>query len=186
MYCSWCGVEIGREQWRQAVYCCHCGKTLMKGAMLGGGSSVIPSRSAGTRRVMSALGAARGTIQNHPVLSSVGSIGIGAAGIVASPFLILAGQWIVGLGVGAILLGYVAESALQDGQYKDGMKLGVRMVGAGAVVCGAGYALLGAGVVTALFGVGLGVFTGVKAYVGYRQMKQVLAAQPLLLTEGGR
>jgi hypothetical protein len=170
---------MSKEQWQESVYCFSCGTRLVKG-IDPVDRVTIPSRSARTLRVVT------GTIMNRPVLGSVGSIGIGAAGIAVAPLLMVAGQWLVGIGVGTMLLSWAVDSVLDEAPCRGGVKLGLGIAASGIIVQGSGYVLLAAGVVTATAGVGLGTYTGVRAYLDYRQMKRVLAAQPLLLTEGGK
>ena len=102
-----------------------------------------------------------------------------------SPFLILAGHWLTGLGAVVVLLSWLVDSMDEMKSYRGGAKYGALMAGAGVLVTGSGYVVLAAGALSVIFGVGLGAFMGVKVYMGYRRMRQVLVREPLLLTEGG-
>ena len=177
MYCSRCGTGMGREQWLESIFCFQCGARLQKG-LDPVDRVTIPSRSAETLRVVA------GTVKNRPVVASVGSIGIGAAGIVAAPFLMLAGQWLTGLGIGFILLCWLTDSMDETQPCRGGARYGAIMAGAGVLTIGAGYVVLAVGVVSTLFGVGLGAVTGVKAYVDYRRTQRLIIDEPIIV-EGG-
>lgn len=177
MYCSRCGVEIPQKQWKEVIYCFSCGSKILKGS-----DSVkavpIPSRST------EYLSVATGRVTNHPVLTSVGSIGVGAAGIAVSPLLMVAGQWLLGVGIGVAILSLVVDSLVDDEPCKGGVKLGLGIAAGGFITQGAGYIVLTAGVVTATAGVGLGAYTGLKAIAEHRKAKLIHMHEPLML-EGG-
>ena len=101
-----------------------------------------------------------------------------------SPLLILAGHWLGGLGVVVMLLSRLADTMDEMKPCRGGAKYGALMLGAGVLVTGAGYVVMAAGTLSVIFGVGLGAFTGVKAYVGHRQAKRIEECESLLLKGG--
>ncbi len=166
-----------REQWMESVYCFRCGARLLKGSDPVD-RVTIPSRSVGAARAVA------GTIANRPAMAAVTAVGVGALCLAVSPFLILAGHWLAGLGAVVVLLSWLVDSMDGMTPARNGAKHGALMVGAGVLVTGAGYVVMAVGGVSAIGGVGLGAYTGVKAYVGYRRMKQLTVNEPAML-EGG-
>ena len=185
-YCEQCSAGLTQEQWERALYCCMCGKAICKDSCvmparaspMGELESMIPVRAV---RPLQVVGEA---ISAHPVACSLGAIGAGVAGIAVAPLALVAGQTIMVLGgIVAGVSGY-ANSKTYNGEYDAGVKLGVNMLVAGAVVYGSSYVLLGAGGVAIAGGLGVGAYSGVKAIAGRRKLKRITVREPLLL-EGG-
>jgi len=131
------------------------------------------------------LEVAVGALKHHPVLCSMGAVGAGIAGFIVAPFVMAAGQIIMVLGgvVGGVSLFSGANSG--DPVFDDGVALGVKMLGAGAVVYGASYVLLGAAGLSVAGGVGL-AFTGAKAIAGVVKERRRLVQGDNLMGEEER
>jgi hypothetical protein len=145
-WCEQCGYGLSQEQYNRANYCGMCGANISKDARgmpvrdgpSGGLESMMPASAA---RHLQAVG---DVFMNHPVFCSVGAIGVGAVGIALAPLLIVAGQSIMVLGgIVAGVSGYANHKSYNN-EYGAGVKLGVGMLVAGAVVYGSSYVLLGA------------------------------------------
>jgi len=178
VYCSRCGAGMGPGQWVESIYCYRCGAMLVKG-LDPFDRTAMPPRSTRTVRAVA------GTVANRPVLGSIASVGIGALGVALGPLLVVAGQWLAAMGVGAMLLGWLVDLMDETKPCRGGARYGAIMAGIGVLAIGAGYVVLAAGVVSTVFGVGLGAYTGVKAYVGYRRTQRLIVNEPLLISEGG-
>lgn len=190
MYCSWCGIGLSKEQWR-AIYCWRCGAKLLNGSEgeLGAGTEEAGGslRSAPTRRVHQTLRVAGGTVGTHPMLCSVGAIGIGTGAIFLAPLLMTAGHWLIGVGLIAAGISAYINAYVDEMDCPGGEKLGLMIAGGGAVLTGAGYVLLGAGAVSVAVGVGGCVYLGARKALEYRQMKRCEVKAPLLLVaDAGR
>ncbi|WP_136077566.1 hypothetical protein [Pontiella desulfatans] len=130
------------------------------------------------------LQAAGEVVSNHPVLSSVGAIGVGAAGIAVSPLMAIAGQGLVCIGLlVAGVSGYVNHRNYGT-PFGTGSTFGLGMTAVGVLVYGSSFVLMGAGGVAVATGLGVGAYSGVKAIAGLRKPKLVMN-EPLMLEGGG-
>lgn len=169
-YCEGCGIGFSKNQWLRSNHCTQCGSSIFKEDLLFENSAdpqsdpsmeimdhKVPSKLA---KPLSAVGQA---VSTHPLLCSSGAIGVGAGALLAAPLVMAAGQSI--MVVGGLIAGvsWLLGSDSYDPAFEDGMKLGVKIMGVGALVFGSSYLLLGVGGLSVVAGVGLGGFTGAKA-----------------------
>jgi len=187
-YCEGCGIGLGKEQWFRANHCSQCGTQIYKEEQLGSplAGSLENSETAlrsyelpeSISKPLMGVGRAVGA---HPILCSMGAVGAGVAGLMLAPLVLAAGQTIMMLGgvVGGVSL--LAGFNSYDPVFKEGISLGVKMLGVGALVIGAGYVLLGASGLSVAGGLSLGVYTGTKLIIqGVRARQQLVKGQNLL------
>ena len=189
-YCEGCGIGFAKEQWFRSNHCTRCGSRILKEEYFCEDSGESPGSlgSATLDRMIPSVAArplevAVGALKHHPALCSMGAVGAGIAGFMVAPMVMVAGQSIMVLGgvVGGVSLFAGANSC--DPVFDDGVALGVKMLGAGALVYGASYALLGAAGLSIAGGVGLGAFTATKAIAGVVKERRRLVQGNNLMTE---
>ena len=192
-YCEGCGIGFAKQQWYRSNHCTQCGSRICKEEYFSedsGTSYESPGSAILDRMIPSVavrpLEVAVGALKHHPVLCSMGAVGAGVAGFIVAPFVMAAGQIIMVLGgvVGGVSLFSGANSG--DPVFDDGVALGVKMLGAGAVVYGASYVLLGAAGLSVAGGVGLGAFTATKAIAGVVKERRRLVQGNNLMGEEER
>ena len=192
-YCEGCGIGFAKQQWYRSNHCTRCGSSICKEEHFyeDSGESFESPGSATLDRMIPSVAAgplevAVGALKHHPVLCSMGAVGAGVAGIMVAPFVMAAGQTIMVLGgvVGGVSVFAGANSG--DPSFEEGVVLGVKMLGVGALVYGASYALLGAAGLSVAGGVGLGAFTGAKVIAGVVKERRRLVQGNNLMEEESR
>jgi hypothetical protein len=117
------------------------------------------------------------------VVCSLGTVVVGAMGIAVAPLLIATGQALGVAGVlVALLCGFLTSGA--NSEYETGVKLGLIMAAAGAVVYGAGYVVLILGTVSVAAGIGGGVYAGarmaIRSRAGHRMLVESMNEKEVL------
>ena len=183
-WCEQCGAKMDYQIWFRANYCQLCGTPLRKEPYRWSNAQreqqesskvgVIPASAVRHLQVAGMI------VKDHPVACSLGAIGVGAAGIVVAPLAMAAGQGIMILG--GIVAGVSGFANSNGHDFDNGVKLGLGMLAAGAVVYGSGFVLLGAGGVSIAAGVGGTAYAGVKAITKAVKSNRRIVG-PLLLEE---
>ena len=183
-WCEQCGTKMDYQRWFRANYCYKCGAELRKEPYVWRNQQepikvgVIPASAV---RHLQVAGEA---FKKHSGSCSAIAIGAGVAGLVLAPLAMAAGQTIMVLGgIVALASGY-AGTKYNDDELGSGVKLGVSLLGVGALVYGSSYVLLVAGGMSVVSGIGLGAYTGVKAISKVVKSNRRIVNGRLLLMEG--
>lgn len=179
-YCEQCGAGMSEEQWDMAHYCCRCGRALARDECVLP-EAVVSRMPVKAGRVLQAVG---GTASRHPLMCSIGAVGIGAGCIAVAPMLLAAGQTLMSMGMLITIVSACLKDKVYEMDLEGGMKLGLGMAGVGALLYGTSYVLLILGGVSLIAGIGGGIYVGARTAVEWNRARQIIAAEPLLLDGG--